>query len=124
MVVISNPTDFGLVFSDYWKELMASISNYVTLTISSMKTSDFSYKVIQSPDNQNMAEIIIDYQKNITKGSQAFISLNDPTNLTASQLYYKAFVGNQSLATTIICPVGSIFDNSIILKIKHNINDF
>ena len=114
-VVIDNPTNFGLVFSEYWQDLMNSISKYINVTISSLQDTDYTYKVIQSPENNLMAEVIIDYQKNISKGSQVYITLSSASDLKSSQIYYKELTENQTLTEMTICPSGSIFNNSKII---------
>lgn len=119
-VVKDNPTNFGFVFSDYWQDLMNSISKYINVTISTLGDTDYTYKVIQSPENNLMAEVIIDYQKNISKGSEVFITLSSASDLKSTQIYYKEFTQNQTLSEMKICPSGSIFNNSNIFFFSYS----
>ena len=90
---------------------MESISQFVLVSVESMESDSFNFTVEASTDNNLLAEININYGKNVSKGTKISVSLDQPTNLTSTMIYYKSFQSNETLQELKICPDSYYYDN-------------
>ena len=90
---------------------MESISQFVLVSVESMESDSFNFTVEASTDNNLLAEININYGKNVSKGTKMSVSLDQTTNLTSVMVYYKSFQSNEILQELKICPNSYYYDN-------------